>query len=154
MRRILVNLGAFLLGFIVIGLVIYAMSVPALNNIKGGQVADDTVVTEINYSGGLCVSGETCSVTYAIYGDGTFTDHSSLTEEELQSLIIKINTSSLDNVEASTSGLCPSAYDGSDISFKFPTKYADRIFVVCQIKDSEKIELFNFVSNLVEKHSV
>ena len=146
MKKNLIRILAFVLGFGVIAVVLYAISFNDIQNLADG----DEVLVEVIYSGGMCVDGS-CYSSNSIYGNGVYTDHKRLTKDEVSELNKLINESDLDNLKMGPEYTysCPSFADGADLSFVFPTKYGETQFKLCEIEDYESQPLLVYLEDLI-----
>lgn len=111
----------------------------------------------IEATGGLCQYGGCFSKT-TIKKDGTFTteDGGSKTKsgslgvnavKNLQNLIESSNYSALRSTPFTE--MCPTAYDGSELTYKFQTSHGEEIIDSCQTKIDSSSSLFKETQNIL-----
>lgn len=149
MKKTLIRVGAFLGGFVIVAIVAF-FSMPTSN------ITPKEALVVISYTGGLCAdetnnAGQVCYSEETIYADGTFKDHPTLSVEEITKLTTLIESSNLDSLNVAPNLSCPSTYDGSDVAYTYPTKYAATVYTLCQITSPESDPLLAFTSQLVNR---
>lgn len=111
----------------------------------------------IQATGGLCPHGG-CSSKITIKKDGTFTQEEGDGKiksgnlgvnavKNLQTLIESSNYSSLRSTPFTE--MCPTAYDGSELTYKFQTSHGEEIISSCQTKIDSSSPLFKEVQNIL-----
>lgn len=110
---------------------------------------------QISYSGGLCPNGP-CSSTTTILKDGSFLVDNKLKTKiseqeinELQSLITNTNFESIKAVKFT--GVCPTAFDGPEITYIFYTSKVQETIASCQVKIDLKSPLFTKIDQIISK---
>jgi len=150
MKSALIRIGACLGGFIVAIIVVGFFSIPA----STGKPNSEPLVV-ISHTGGKCVDsnsgeGNVCFSEETIYSDGSYDGHDDLSTEQVEKLKVLIQESNLDALSVSTGADCPSAYDGTDIAYSYPAKYASTVYTLCQIASSEADPLLAYTSTLIK----
>lgn len=114
------------------------------------QSSSKEVVAVVSTSGGLCTEG-VCHSEATLYGDGRFGEDTQFSESEVEQLQGLIAASDLRNdLVPAEEFLCPSAYDGSDTSYSFPSKYGDEKFTLCTYESPEDNELIGYLQGLLQ----
>ena len=150
MKSLLIRIGACLGGFIIAIVVVGYFSVPA----STGKTESEPLVV-VSHTGGKCVDSgnggaSVCSSKETIYSNGTYEGHEALSAEQVETLKVLIQESKLDTLSFSTGLDCPSAYDGTDIAYSYPTKYGNTIYTLCQINSSDTDPLLAYTSTLIK----
>lgn len=150
MKRMVIGILAFVVGFGLLGGLVYFSSLPAL---EFNQLRNQVIV-EIHYTGGLCADGD-CSHTDTIKGNGIYSGGNSLSRDEVKKILSLLNESDLRKYpQTGGDEICPSAYDGQDISYVFPTKYDEDVFKICMIPDASNIDLFNYLGKILDEKTI
>lgn len=114
------------------------------------QSSSKDVVAVVSTSGGLCREGM-CHSEAILYGDGRFGEDTQFSKAEVDELRSLIAASDLRNdLVPAVDYLCPSAYDGSDVSYSFPSKYGDEKFTLCTYENPEGNELIGYLQDLLQ----
>lgn len=114
------------------------------------QASAKEVVAVVSTSGGLCRQG-LCQSETILYGDGRFGEDTQFSKSEVSELRSLIAESDLRNdLVPAVDYLCPSAYDGSDISYSFPSKYDSDVFTLCTYENPESNELIGYMQDLLQ----
>lgn len=118
--------------------------------INSSPAPSKQVIAIVSTSGGLCPEG-LCHNEVAVYSDGSGGEGIQFTEREVTQLKAFIEESDLRNdLVPAKDFLCPSAYDGSDVSYSFPTKYGDEKFTLCTYENPEGNELIGYMQSLLQ----
>jgi hypothetical protein len=149
-KKLGIKIAFFVVGFGLIGGLLYVSMIPSLNNFKEKNATQALPLMKVYYSGGKCADDTTCSKKENVYQNGKFENHADLTKEQVSTLTSLIEQSDLDAVFFSEGYDCPSTYDGQDISFAFPEKYGDTLYTICKIQNSEKYPLLVYASSLLK----
>ena len=137
--------------FISVGLlVMYTLLNKSISSQPTGAGAD--VVMIVEYSGGLCADGNTCSSTSNLYSDGAFDNHTPLSATEVTELKRLIEQTDFQAYLPNPSAQCASASDGQDLSLRFPSKYGDERFTPCKLTvPTDNTAIFN-ITDLIYRH--
>lgn len=130
------------------------------------QATEPPLLISVKYSGGLCPSDTgrgsmTCTGTNDILTDGTLTVSANgnlvktamLSADELATLTTLVNTTNFTAIRAVPfTGLCPSAYDGSEAFYTFVTTHGMEEVASCTVTIDDMLPLFQTLSTILEKY--
>jgi hypothetical protein len=116
------------------------------------STTNNSVIMVLDYTGGLCASGNTCSNQYNLYADGTFQKHTKLTTTEVSDLKKVIAETDFSKYPKNPKPNCPSYVDGSDESLAFPQKYKATSFKLCELVIPASDPAITFINNLIDTH--
>lgn len=144
MRKNFIRFGAFILGFGIMALVLYAVSANSLQDIRKNA----TVVAKVyTYTNASC-SQQDCRKTYTIYANGKFDEHKDLSQKQISNLQKLVDGSDLNAISFQQSNNCSAA---QNVSYQFPEKYGDTLFSLCDIQNYQQVPLLSYMSTLVAK---
>lgn len=117
------------------------------------QSGTSKILMVVSYVGGLCSNNKVCSSEYELYEDGTFQSHSKLSSGEITQLKKTISKTDFLKYQKNPNPNCPSYADGSDEILRFPQKYPDTSFKLCELQIPVDDTAITFINNLIQKHS-
>jgi predicted ATPase len=142
MRKNFIRFGAFIFGFAIITLVLYAVSANSLQDLRKNA----TVVAKVYaYTNDNC-SQQDCRKTYSIYANGNFDEHKDLSQKQVKDLQELIKGSDLNSISFQQSNSCSTS---QNVSYQFPEKYGDTLFSLCDIQNYQQIPVLNYMSVLL-----
>jgi len=142
MRKNFIRFGAFILGFALIAIVLYATSANSLQDLKQNA----TVIAKVYAYTDVNCTQQDCRKTYSIYASGKFDGHKDLSQKEISDLQELVKNSNLNTISFQQSNSCSAS---QNISYQFPEKYGDTLFSLCDIQNYQQIPLLNYITTLV-----
>lgn len=142
MRKNFIRFGAFILGFGIMALVLYAVSANSLQDIRKNA----TVVAKIYAYTNTDCSQQDCRKTYSIYANGKFDEHKDLSQKQVSDLQELVKNSDLNTISFQQSNNCSGS---QNVNYQFPEKYGDTLFSLCDIQNYQQIPLLNYMNTLV-----
>lgn len=124
------------------------------NSTKQQTNSQKEVIMTVTYSGGLCPDNKICTSESNLYSDGTFENHSKLSESELGKLKQVITATDFTAYQKEATPGCPSAYDGRDQILAFPQKYPDTTFKTCELDIPTDDPALSYINELILSHEV
>lgn len=159
MNRWVKSILAFLGGFIIIGMVIWASSGDFRDTL---QEASTEELVKISYAGGACPNDPTgvsiCQNQTTIFGNGSVLYSNDpvkgkITNKELRTIRDLLEETDLSTIviNPNLASSCPSTYDGQDVSLSFPSTKGETLYTLCQIENWQNNELFAYIASLAEQ---
>jgi hypothetical protein len=118
------------------------------------------LVMRVIATGGLCPYGA-CRSEIMLFEDGagTFSEGSkkrsfAIGSEEVSALVALIGNTDFEALRKNKfTGMCPTAYDGQEFIYSFPTARGEEILDSCKTAIDEQSPLFKAIQKLRAKHA-
>lgn len=161
----------FLLAFILIGTFAYFMNIlllssnyrvveqPFVKKIRSIYSNDKNDLLKIYTHGGLCVSGQECSITIQISREGKIVKEDKilgfLEKADLDKLTKAIDSANYQVMfQKKFTDTCPIAYDGTETVYTFHSAKGVEVIDSCEVEINQNWELFKVLGDIMNNHLI
>lgn len=149
MKRILIQVGSFLAGFSVIGLLIYFTSLPALERLQERSFGN---LVTLQIEDLTCSSQTECVEVFTISSSGETSAGTQVEAGEIDTLLSLLTLENVESIEylGFTNPYCNDKnYINQNVTLTLNVEGEDKSFALCQISNLEENQLIAFVVELL-----
>lgn len=108
----------------------------------------------VDLKGGLCAPNKPCVTTIALYKSGDMVSPNEKTQKVDKELIKKleqlVNAADFAKIRRNKfTGVCPTAYDGTETTYTLYTSYGVEVIKSCEVKIDPDSELFSAINKAI-----